>query len=67
MGREKTGADGRAHPVSRAGPEKHAEMRVRDILVGHAWQMKLLPVIGISEMANSYYNTIWGDCCDIRI
>ena len=48
------------------GPEKHAEMRVRDILVGHAWQMKLLPVIGISEMANSYYNTIWGDSAFTR-
>ncbi len=40
---------------------QHAAMRVRDILVGYAWNYKLLPVIGLSEMANSYQSTIWGD------
>lgn len=39
----------------------HAAFRIRDILIGHAWRYKLLPVSGLSEMANSYYNTIWGD------
>ena len=42
------------------GDRMGAAMRVRDILVAYAWGYKNLPIIGISEMANSYYNTIWG-------
>jgi hypothetical protein len=35
-------------------------------LIAHVWDCELIPVIGISEMANSYYNTIWGDAAFTR-
>ncbi len=47
--------------IRHLGPEKQAAFRTRDALIGLAWRQQLVPVIGISEMANSYYNTIWGD------
>ena len=42
-------------------PRQHGALRVRDSLIAHVWENQLIPVMGISEMANSYYNTIWGD------
>lgn len=37
-----------------------ASWRVRDILTAHAWNYQLIPAGGISEVGNSYYNTVWG-------
>lgn len=52
--------------VRHFGPKKQAEMRTRDALIGLAWKQNLVPVVAISEMANSYYNTIWGDAALTR-
>ena len=47
-------------------PRQHGALRVRDSLIAHVWENQLIPVMGISEMANSYYNTIWGDAAFTR-
>lgn len=47
-------------------PRDHAAQRTRDALICLAWDYTLVPVIGISEMANAYYNTIWGDAAFSR-
>ena len=43
------------------GEEKVAAFHVRDALICHAWNYTTIPLAGYSEMANSYYDTIWGD------
>ncbi len=47
-------------------PRDHAAQRTRDALICLAWDYTLVPVIGISEMYNAYYNTIWGDAAFTR-
>ena len=41
-------------------PGLDAAFIVRDALIAHAWRYRNIPVVGIAEMANSYYDTIWG-------
>ncbi len=41
------------------GDIKQSETVVRDALIAHVWECELIPLVGISEVANSYYNTIW--------
>ncbi len=43
-----------------------AAFHMRDALVAHAWRYTCIPLAGITEMANSYYDTIWGDSCCTR-
>lgn len=43
------------------GLERYAEWTVRDLLIGHAWRQPLIPVPGLPDVANSYYNSVWGD------
>ncbi len=43
------------------GEEGQAAYCVRSALIAHAWRFTCIPVNGITEMANSYYDTIWGD------
>lgn len=43
------------------GPRRAAEWVVRDALIGLAWGQQLVPVAGLIEPANSYYNTVWGN------
>ena len=41
-------------------PGLDAAFIARDALIAHAWRFRNIPVVGITEMANSYYDTIWG-------
>ena len=41
-------------------PHQLAAWTTRDTLICHVWNCNLMPLPGITEMANSYYNTIWG-------
>lgn len=45
------------------GEAMFAAMKVRDALVAHAWNYSCIPLCGLTEMANSYYDTIWGEGC----
>lgn len=47
--------------VRNSGERQGAGALVRDVLIAYAWGYKNLPTVGLTEMANSYYNTIWGD------
>lgn len=47
--------------IRHQGEEGFAAVKVRDALIAHAWNFKTIPLAGITEMANSYYDTIWGD------
>ena len=42
-------------------PSLHAAFIVRDALIAHAWGQKLIGVPCVTEMGNSYYNSIWGE------
>ena len=47
--------------VRHLGEEGHAAYCVRSALIALAWGYTCVPVNGLTEMANSYYDTIWGD------
>ena len=41
-------------------PMEIAAWAVRDALIAHAWNYELIPFPEYTEMANSYYDTVWG-------
>ena len=47
--------------VRHLGEEGQAAYCVRSALIALAWGYTCVPVNGLTEMANSYYDTIWGD------
>ena len=52
--------------IRHLGEADFAAFKVRDALVCHAWKYTTIPLSGLTEMANSYYDTIWGDGCFTR-
>ena len=49
--------------VRHQGEANFAAVKVRDALIAHAWNYTCIPLCGLTEMANSYYDTIWGEGC----
>ena len=47
--------------VRHLGEELQAAFCIRSALIAHAWCFTCIPMNGLTEMANSYYDTIWGD------
>ncbi len=51
----------KCHLVRHLGEEEQAAYCVRSALIAHAWRFTCIPLDGLTEMANSYYDTIWND------